>query len=66
MARRPSGSLGCTGPSPYGEVYGGNGYIIAITPFLPETALKSISYAVEACRRTSVCRSARNSQALAH
>jgi hypothetical protein len=44
MARRPSGSWGCTGPSPYGEVYGGNGYIIAITPFLPETALESISY----------------------
>ena len=47
MARRPSGSWGCTGPVRYGEVYGGNGYIIAITPFLPETALESISYAVK-------------------
>jgi len=47
MARRPSGSWGCTGPVRYGEVYGGNGYIIAITPFLPETAFESISYAVE-------------------
>ena len=47
MAWRSSGSLRCTGPARYGEVYGSNGYIIATTPFLLETAFDSISYAVQ-------------------
>ncbi len=47
MRWRSSESLRCTGPANYGEVYGGNGYIIATTPFLPETAYDSIASAVQ-------------------
>jgi hypothetical protein len=47
MRWRSSGLLRCTGPASYDEAYGSNGYIIATTPFLPETAFNSISYAVQ-------------------
>jgi hypothetical protein len=47
MRWRSSGLLRCTGPASYEEAYGSNGYIIATTPFLPETAFDSISYAVQ-------------------
>jgi hypothetical protein len=45
MSFRSSRSLQCTGPAPFGEAYGGNGYMIATVPFLPETAFDSIDYA---------------------
>ncbi len=47
MRWRSSGPLRCTGPASYDEVLGGNGYVIATTPFLLDTVFDSISYGIE-------------------